>query len=106
MPKMAGIELATQLQIERPDFRVWLMSGMAAGMLLSNEGRKPFMCNLLKERVRHLLQEQPQDEHASYGARPDDSGGVPHVRQFASRLDPGMLKSGSPQPSRPRCRRP
>jgi len=65
MPNMTGIELATQLQIDRPDIRVLLMSGMAAGMLLLNEGwqflPKPFMFNLLRERLQHLLQVQPKD---------------------------------------------
>lgn len=62
MPKMTGIELATQLQIDRPETRILLMSGMASGMLLLNEGwqflPKPFMSNLLKERIQHLLLEQ------------------------------------------------
>lgn len=65
MPSMTGIELATQLQIDRPSIRVLLMSGMAAGMLLLNEGwqflPKPFMSNLLKDRIHHLLEEQPNE---------------------------------------------
>jgi DNA-binding response OmpR family regulator len=65
MPKMTGIELATQLQIDRPDTRVLLMSGMVAGMLLLNEGwqflPKPFMSNLLKDRIHHLLEGRPAD---------------------------------------------
>jgi DNA-binding response OmpR family regulator len=65
MPNMTGIELATQLQIDRPSIRVLLMSGMVAGMLLLNEGwqflPKPFMSNLLKERIHHLLEEWPND---------------------------------------------
>lgn len=59
MPNMTGIELATQIQIDRPEIRVLLMSGMVSGMLLLNEGwqflPKPFMANLLKERIRDLL---------------------------------------------------
>jgi two-component system cell cycle sensor histidine kinase/response regulator CckA len=70
MPNMTGIELATQIQIERPQTRVLLMSGMVSGMLLLNEGwqflPKPFMSNLLKERIEHLLLEQP--------ARPESAG--------------------------------
>lgn len=62
MPNMTGIELATQLQIDRAEIRVLLMSGMVSGMLLLNEGwqflPKPFMANLLKERIRHLLLER------------------------------------------------
>lgn len=65
MPNMTGIELATQLQIDRPSIRVLLMSGMVSGMLLLNEGwqflPKPFMANLLKDRVHHLLAERPND---------------------------------------------
>jgi hypothetical protein len=38
MPHMTGIELATQMQIERPVIRVLLMSGMAAGVRPLNEG--------------------------------------------------------------------
>ncbi len=62
MPNMTGIELATRIQIDRPEIRILLMSGMVSGMLLLNEGwqflPKPFMVNLLKERVHHLLLEQ------------------------------------------------
>lgn len=65
MPNMTGIELATQLQIDRPNIRVLLMFGMAAGMLLLNEGwqflPKPFMCNMLKDKVRETLRDQQQD---------------------------------------------
>ena len=59
MPNMTGIELATQIQIDRPEIRVLLMSGMVSGMLLLNEGwqflPKPFMTSLLKDRIHHLL---------------------------------------------------
>ena len=65
MPNMTGIELATQLQIDRPEVKVLLMSGMPAGMLLLNDGwqflPKPFMSPLLKERIQHLLLEQSKD---------------------------------------------
>jgi two-component system cell cycle sensor histidine kinase/response regulator CckA len=71
MPNMTGVELATQIQIERPNMRVLLMSGMTAGMLLLNEGwqflPKPFMCNMLKDRVRHLLTDQPHDGKQALG---------------------------------------
>ncbi len=67
MPNMTGIELATQIQIERPDIRVLLMSGMASGMLLLNEGwqflPKPFMSNMLKERIQHLLLAEGPDRN-------------------------------------------
>jgi DNA-binding response OmpR family regulator len=69
MPNMTGIELATQLQIDRPAIRVLLMSGMAAGLLVLNEGwqflPKPFMSSMLKDRIHHLLEERPSDgKHA------------------------------------------
>ena len=38
MPNMTGIELATQIQIDRPGVPVLLMSGMESGMLLLNDG--------------------------------------------------------------------
>lgn len=61
MPNMTGIELATQVQIDRPEIRILLMSGMTSGMLLLNEGwqflPKPFMASLLKERIQHLILE-------------------------------------------------
>ena len=70
MPNMTGVELATQIQIERPEVHVLLMSGMVAGMLLLNEGwqflPKPFMSNILKQRIHHLLLEQ--------SARPESGG--------------------------------
>ena len=75
MPNMTGIELATQLQIDRPDIRVLLMSGMPSGMLLLNDGwqflPKPFMSDLLRERIRHLLLEQ-SPEAESGGDRPSE----------------------------------
>jgi len=59
MPNMTGIELATQIQIDRPGVPVLLMSGMESGMLLLNEGwqflSKPFTSDLLNERIQHLL---------------------------------------------------
>jgi len=59
MPNMTGIELATQIQIDRPAMRIMLMSGMASGMLLLNDSwqflPKPFTSNLLEEWMRQLL---------------------------------------------------
>lgn len=64
MPNMTGVELATQMQLDRPGIRVLLMSGMPAGLVLLNEGwaflPKPFMCDMLKIRIRHLLQDGQQ----------------------------------------------
>ena len=61
MPHMTGIELATQMQIERPLIPVLLMSGMAARLSPLNEGwqvlLKPFMCDMLRRTIQHLLQD-------------------------------------------------
>ncbi len=47
MPGMTGIDLATQLSLERPGLGVLLMSGFPNGMLVLNEGwhflSKPFI---------------------------------------------------------------
>ena len=51
MPVMSGIELATQMSLERPQLKVLMMSGFTAGMLVLNEGRhflaKPFIASQL-----------------------------------------------------------
>jgi YesN/AraC family two-component response regulator len=51
MPGMTGIDLATQMNIERPELEVLLMSGFTGGMLVLNEGwhflAKPFIASQL-----------------------------------------------------------
>jgi len=51
MPGMTGIELATQITVQRPKIKVLLMSGYPAGMLVLNEGwhflPKPFIASQL-----------------------------------------------------------
>jgi two-component system, cell cycle sensor histidine kinase and response regulator CckA len=68
MPQMTGTELAKQIEIERPGIQILLMSGMGEGLLL-NEGwqflPKPFICNLLKEKIQHLFQPHQQDVNAA-----------------------------------------
>ena len=63
MPEMTGIELAIQLNQERPETRILLMSGLATGMLVLNNGwsflPKPFMADMLRDRIRDFLSEQP-----------------------------------------------
>jgi DNA-binding response OmpR family regulator len=63
MPGMTGIELAIQLNQERPDTKVLLISGLASGMLVLNNGwqflPKPFMSDMLRDRIRDFLSEQP-----------------------------------------------
>ena len=63
MPGMTGIELALQLNQEIPDTKILLISGLATGMLVLNSGwqflPKPFMSDMLRDRIRDFLSEQP-----------------------------------------------
>lgn len=63
MPAMTGIELAIQLNQERPDTKILPISGLATGMLVLNNGwqflPKPFMVDMLRDRIRDFLAEQP-----------------------------------------------
>jgi DNA-binding response OmpR family regulator len=63
MPGMTGIKLAIQLNRERPETKILLISGLASGMLVLNNGwqflPKPFMADMLKDRIRDCLSEQP-----------------------------------------------
>lgn len=63
MPRMTGIELATQLNQERPETKVLLISGLATGMLVLNHGwqflPKPFVGNMLRDRIQDFLTEIP-----------------------------------------------
>src|SRR5579871_642577 len=63
MPGMTGIELAIQLNQERPDTKILLISGLDTGMLVLNNGwqflPKPFVSDMLRDRIRDFLSEQP-----------------------------------------------
>ncbi len=63
MPHMTGIELAIQLNQERPDTKILLISGLDTGILVLNNGwqflPKPFMGDMLRDKVRDFLNEQP-----------------------------------------------
>lgn len=63
MPRMTGVELATQFSKERPNIPILLMSGLPSGMILLNEGwqflPKPFMARMLKTRISHILMGSP-----------------------------------------------
>jgi DNA-binding response OmpR family regulator len=63
MPGMTGIELAIQISQDRPETKILLISGLDAGMLVLNNGwqflPKPFMADMLRDRVRDFLSEQP-----------------------------------------------
>jgi len=59
MPTMSGIELATQMSVERPRLKVLMMSGFTGGMLVLNEGwhflAKPFVCSQLRALILGLV---------------------------------------------------
>jgi FixJ family two-component response regulator len=59
MPVMSGIELATQMSIERPQLKVLMMSGFTEGMLVLNEGwhflAKPFILSQLRALILGLV---------------------------------------------------
>lgn len=63
MPRMTGIELAIQLNQERAETKVLLISGLTTGMLVLNNGwhflPKPFVGDMLRDRIRECLSEQP-----------------------------------------------
>ena len=74
MPGMTGIELAIQLNQERPETKILLISGLATGMLVLNNGwqflPKPFVSDMLRDRIRDFLDEQPSiKEHLPDAAR-------------------------------------
>ena len=62
MPGMTGIELAIQLNRVRPETKILLISGLDSGMLVLNDGwqflPKPFMADMLRDRIRDFLAEQ------------------------------------------------
>jgi len=64
MPRMTGVELATQFFQIRPATRILLMSGMPSGLLVLNEGwqflPKPFMADILRMKIRHILKKTPE----------------------------------------------
>lgn len=59
MPGITGMELGTQINIERPEIRVMLMSGYTSGMLVLNESwhflHKPFIPAQLVTLVSKIL---------------------------------------------------
>ena len=64
MPRMTGVELATQFFQISPNTRILLMSGMPSGMLVLNERwqflPKPFLADMLKAKIRHILKKTPE----------------------------------------------
>jgi DNA-binding response OmpR family regulator len=63
MPGMTGIELAVQLNQERPDTKILLLSGLPTGTPDLNSGwqflPKPFRPEILIDRIRDFLSQQP-----------------------------------------------
>jgi CheY-like chemotaxis protein len=63
MPRMTGIELAIQINRERPDMKILLISGLDSESLVRGHGwqflRKPIKFEILREKIRRLLSEQP-----------------------------------------------
>jgi two-component system cell cycle sensor histidine kinase/response regulator CckA len=63
MPGMTGIELAIQLNRERPDTKILMISGLDSGLLVLNNGwqflPKPFLSDMLRDRIRDFLSEDP-----------------------------------------------
>jgi len=59
MPGMTGIDLATQITVQRPQIKVLMMSGFPGGMLVLNEGwhflPKPFIASQLRALVVGLI---------------------------------------------------
>jgi len=59
MAGVTGIDLATQLTVQRPAIQVLLMSGFAGGMLVLNEGwhflPKPFIPSQLRTLVAGII---------------------------------------------------
>ena len=75
--EMPGIELAIQLNRERPDTKILLFSGLDAGMLvLTNHWQflpKPFLTQMLGDRIRDFLSEHPSiKEHLPDARDPDE----------------------------------
>jgi two-component system, cell cycle sensor histidine kinase and response regulator CckA len=59
MPVMSGIDLATELSLERPQLKVLMMSGFTGGMFILNEGwhflAKPFIPSQLRALIVGLI---------------------------------------------------
>lgn len=61
MPNMTGVELATQVRIDRPGIQILLMSGVEGGLMPHNDDwqflQKPFRCDILRQTIQRLLQD-------------------------------------------------
>ena|SRR6516165_5771969 len=66
MPNMNGVELIDCIRRERPETRVLIMSGHTSGLIATQELgceflRKPFVPVALREKIRELLANPPED---------------------------------------------
>src|SRR5579863_6233027 len=101
MPHMTGIELAIQLNQERPDTKILLISGLDTGMLVLNNGwqflPKPFMGDMLRDKVRDFLSEQPYiKEHVltKVGEEPLLEEHVPEILHLGKVLEDALPGNG------------
>ncbi len=65
MVGMTGIDVATQITVDRPQIKVLLMSGFTEGMLVLNEGwhflAKPFVPSQLRTLIAGLISPPPKN---------------------------------------------
>jgi DNA-binding response OmpR family regulator len=104
MPAMTGIELAIQLNQERPDTKILLISGLDTGMLVLNNGwqflPKPFMGDMLRDKVRDFLSEQPSirehlaDVLTKLGEEPLLKEHAPEILHLAKVLEDALPGDG------------
>jgi len=109
MPGMTGIELAIQINLERPLTKILLISGLDTGILVLNNGwqflPKPFMADMLRDRIRDFLIEQPSiKEHlasvlAEVKEQPSLRGHLPELRHLAEALEEVAPEAGSVPPA-------
>jgi DNA-binding NtrC family response regulator len=109
MPGMTGIELAIQLGRERPDTKILLFSGLESGILVLNNGwqflPKPFMADMLRDRIRDFLTEQPSlQEHlasvlAEVKKQPALQGHAEEVTHLAEILSEVVPEAGPVLPT-------
>jgi len=75
MPGITGIELGAQINVERPELRVMLMSGYTSGMLVLNESwhflHKPFIPAQLLTLVSKILSESFPSEDPGFNEHAD-----------------------------------
>ena len=71
MAGMNGVELASQITVQRPEIKVLLMSGYANGTLALNEGwhflTKPFNPLQLRLLIADLISPRPMSEPLTHG---------------------------------------